>query len=64
MVKGLFFSLIFSQLDVERAAFIVQQAFQEDEQNNTEEAVELYMEAVELCIKIVITFKNFLKVKV
>lgn len=40
------------QLDVERAAFIVQQAFQEDEQNNTEEAVELYMEAVELCIKI------------
>lgn len=40
------------KLGVERAAFIVQQAFQEDEQNNTDEAVELYMEAVELCIKI------------
>ncbi|XP_014780312.1 calpain-7 [Octopus bimaculoides] len=40
------------QLDLERAAFLVQQAFEEDEKENKEEAVELYTQAVELCIKV------------
>ncbi|XP_041366509.1 calpain-7-like [Gigantopelta aegis] len=40
------------QLDLERAQFLLHQAFDEDESNNTEEAVELYMEAVELFLKI------------
>lgn len=41
------------QLDLERAEFLLYQAFNEDEENNTEEAVELYLEAVELCLKAV-----------
>ncbi|XP_053744345.1 calpain-7 isoform X2 [Synchiropus splendidus] len=39
------------QVDLERAHFLVTQAFQEDEKGNQEEAVELYSQAVELCIK-------------
>ncbi|KAM8811781.1 calpain-7 isoform 3-T3 [Eudromia elegans] len=39
------------QLDLERAHFLVTQAFDEDDKGNTEEAVELYTEAVELCLK-------------
>ncbi|XP_043919936.1 calpain-7 [Protopterus annectens] len=38
-------------LDLERAHFLVTQAFDEDEKGNVDEAVELYTEAVELCIK-------------
>lgn len=38
-------------LDLERAYFLVRQAFDEDEKGNVDEAVELYTEAVELCIK-------------
>lgn len=41
------------QLDLERAHFLVTQAFDEDEKGNREEAVELYTEAVELCLKTV-----------
>ncbi|XP_077772497.1 calpain-7 isoform X5 [Podarcis muralis] len=39
------------QLDLERARFLVTQAFDEDEKGNSEEAIELYTEAVELCLK-------------
>ncbi|XP_059584783.1 calpain-7 isoform X4 [Alligator mississippiensis] len=39
------------QLDLERAHFLVTQAFDEDDKGNMEEAVELYTEAVELCLK-------------
>ncbi|XP_026579970.1 calpain-7-like, partial [Pseudonaja textilis] len=39
------------QLDLERAHFLVTQAFDEDEKGNNEEAIELYTEAVELCLK-------------
>lgn len=41
------------QLDLERAHFLVTQAFDEDDKGNAEEAVELYTEAVELCLKTV-----------
>ncbi|KAK5921573.1 hypothetical protein CgunFtcFv8_018928 [Champsocephalus gunnari] len=37
-------------LDLERAHFLVTQAFEEDEKGNDDEAVELYTQAVELCI--------------
>ncbi|XP_004631751.1 calpain-7 [Octodon degus] len=39
------------QLDLERAHFLVTQAFDEDEKQNIEEAIELYTEAVDLCLK-------------
>ncbi|XP_072139599.1 calpain-7 isoform X2 [Mobula birostris] len=39
------------QMDLERAHFLVTQAFEEDEKDNSDEAVELYTEAVELCLK-------------
>ncbi|KAL2084694.1 hypothetical protein ACEWY4_020212 [Coilia grayii] len=39
------------QLDLERAYFLVTQAFDEDEKQNTDEAIELYTQAVELCIQ-------------
>ncbi|XP_027728176.1 calpain-7 isoform X1 [Vombatus ursinus] len=39
------------QLDLERARFLVTQAFDEDEKGNAEEAIELYTEAVDLCLK-------------
>ncbi|XP_050794327.1 calpain-7 isoform X4 [Gopherus flavomarginatus] len=39
------------QLDLERAHFLVTQAFDEDDKGNAEEAIELYTEAVELCLK-------------
>jgi hypothetical protein len=38
---------------LERATFLLNQAFDEDESENHKEAVELYSEAVELFIKIV-----------
>ncbi|KAM9308611.1 calpain-7 [Gastrophryne carolinensis] len=38
------------QLDLERARFLVTQAFEEDDKGNAEEAIELYSEAVELCL--------------
>uniref|UniRef100_A0A8C5PQQ8 Calpain 7 n=1 Tax=Leptobrachium leishanense TaxID=445787 RepID=A0A8C5PQQ8_9ANUR len=37
-------------LDLERARFLVTQAFEEDDKGNVEEAIELYSEAVELCL--------------
>nr|XP_048277022.1 calpain-7 isoform X4 [Myodes glareolus] len=39
------------QLDLERAHFLVTQAFDEDEKGNVEDAIELYTEAVDLCLK-------------
>ncbi|XP_023694824.1 calpain-7 [Paramormyrops kingsleyae] len=39
------------QLDLERAYFLVTQAFDEDEKGNSDEAIELYTQAVELCIQ-------------
>lgn len=41
------------QLDLERARFLVTQAFEEDAKENAEEAIELYSEAVELCLNTV-----------
>lgn len=38
---------------MERAEFLVRQAFEEDEAGNETEAAELYMEAAELCIDLV-----------
>lgn len=40
------------QLDMERASFLIKQAFEEDESGNIKDAIELYTEAVELCLKI------------
>ncbi|KAA8591952.1 hypothetical protein FQN60_017326 [Etheostoma spectabile] len=37
-------------VDLERAHFLVTQAFEEDEKGNDDEAIELYTQAVELCI--------------
>lgn len=41
------------QVDLERAHFLVTQAFEEDEKGNDDEAIELYTQAVELCINTV-----------
>lgn len=38
------------QVASERANFLLKQAFEEDEQGNTEEATELYLNAAEMCI--------------
>uniref|UniRef100_A0A8C6SBT9 Calpain 7 n=1 Tax=Neogobius melanostomus TaxID=47308 RepID=A0A8C6SBT9_9GOBI len=38
-------------VDLERAHFLVTQAFEEDEKGNVDEAIELYTQAVELCIQ-------------
>lgn len=40
------------QLDLERARFLIKQAFDEDDQGNEQEAIDLYTEAVELCLRI------------
>ncbi|CAG5117369.1 unnamed protein product [Candidula unifasciata] len=40
------------QLDVERAHFLLREALGEDEQNNTEEAISLYSEAITLCLSV------------
>ena len=37
--------------DLERARFLLGEALDEDEAENTEEAIKLYSEAVELCLK-------------
>lgn len=39
------------QVDLERAHFLVTQAFEEDEKGSGDEAIELYTQAVELCIQ-------------
>ena len=41
------------QIQMDRAKFLVEKAFEEDEQDNNEEASELYMQAVELCLTLV-----------
>lgn len=54
------------QVDLERAHFLVTQAFDEDEKGNDDEAIELYTQAVELCINTVClspTFASFLSLK-
>ena len=43
------------QLKMERAEFLLRQAFEQDEGGNEEEAVELYMQAAELCLTLVCT---------
>ena len=43
------------QLEMERAKFLIQQAFEEDENGTKGDAVELYMQAAELCMKLVRT---------
>ena len=42
----------------ERAEFLLNQAFDEDEQGNEADAAELYMEAAELCIELVSVFAD------
>jgi len=41
------------QLNIDRAKFLVQQAFEQDELNSKEEALELYTQAAELCLSLV-----------
>lgn len=48
------------QVDLERAHFLVTQAFEEDEKGNDDEAIELYTQAVELCIKTVVLARSAL----
>jgi hypothetical protein len=45
-------------VDLERAHFLVTQAFEEDEKGNGDEAIELYTQAVELCIQTVGTVQE------
>ena len=46
-----FFNL--SQTDLEKAGFLLSEALDEDEQGSINEAIDLYSEAVDLCLKIV-----------
>ena len=41
------------QLEIERARFLLEKAFDEDGEEQKEEAIELYMEAAELCLNLV-----------
>lgn len=41
------------QLELDRAKFLLMQALDEDEANNSQEALELYTQAVELCLQAV-----------
>lgn len=40
------------ELNIDRAKFLVQQAFEQDELHNKEEALELYTQAAELCLNL------------
>ncbi|KAL4222516.1 calpain 7 [Mactra antiquata] len=40
------------QKELERATFLIKQAFEEDDLGNSQEAIDLYTEAVELCLKL------------
>ncbi|XP_059165867.1 calpain-7-like [Physella acuta] len=40
------------QLNLEKAKFLLTEALKEDEQNNVEEAIDLYSEAISLCLKV------------
>lgn len=42
-----------TQIDLERARFLLTEALDEDEKGDMQDAIDLYTEAVELCIKIV-----------
>ena len=41
------------QTDLERARFLLSEALDEDEKGDVEDAIDLYTQAVELCIKVV-----------
>lgn len=41
------------QLEMERAKYLLEKAFDEDGDENHEEAIELYMEAAEFCLALV-----------
>lgn len=41
------------KLELDRAEFLLKQGLDEDESGNEEEAVELYLQAAELCLKAV-----------
>ena len=41
------------QLGLERARFLIEQAMDEDQQDNLEDAFNMYTEAAELCLKLV-----------
>ena len=41
------------QLGLERARFLIEQAMDDDQQDNLDEAFKMYMEAAELCLKLV-----------
>jgi len=41
------------QLGLERAKFLIEQAMDEDQQDNLDDAFKMYMEAAEMCLKLV-----------
>ena len=43
---------------MERANFLLRQAFEEDEQGNEKDAIELYLNAAEMCIEAVSNNNN------
>ncbi|PVD29464.1 hypothetical protein C0Q70_08715 [Pomacea canaliculata] len=58
-------ALFYYTVDLERARFLLSEALDEDEKGNIQDAIDLYTEAVELCIKIRdSTDDNSLKAKV
>ncbi len=46
------------ELQIERAYFLVNQALQEDEQGHDQEAIELYTQAVQVCLEAVRKLEN------
>ena len=48
------------QLDLDRAKFLVTQAFEEDESGNGKDAIDLYTEAVELLLSLVNTTNQWI----
>ncbi len=51
-----------AQLDMDRARYLVEQAFEEDAQDNKEEAFELYAQAAELCLSLVNNYETFIRI--
>ncbi|CAL1539156.1 unnamed protein product, partial [Lymnaea stagnalis] len=52
IAKSLESSKPVQQLELEKASFLLKEALDEDEQNNVEEAISLYSEAISKCLKI------------
>lgn len=52
------------KLELDRAEFLLRQGLDEDEAGNEEEAIELYLQAAELCLKAVSIYFPFLCLKI